>query len=88
MRIRLGKNADSPVPTSANSSEINPGITLLKILIIAALCAVLLNVVIFAVEIWNGTLDTYALCRFIPKAAFGLVLIGYVLRKMKTKTPF
>jgi hypothetical protein len=88
MPIRLGKGADSPTPTSANSSEINPGITLLKILIIAVLCIVALNAAYFAVEAWNGTLDTYALRRFVPKALFGLVFIGYVLRKMKTKTSF
>ena len=86
MPIRLGKSVDSPTATSANLSEINPGITLLKILIIAVLCIGALNAVTFAIEAWNGTLDTYALRRFLPKAAFGLALIGSVLRKMKTKT--
>lgn len=86
MVIRLGKNPNSRVPEEANSSEVNPGITVLKVLIIAAICAGVLNVVTFVVEAWRGSLDTYALRRFIPKFAFGLVLIGYILRKIKNRS--
>jgi hypothetical protein len=78
----------SAEPSPQIPQQSNPGITVLKVLIIAAMCVLALNVVIFAVEAWRGILDTYALRRFIAKAVFGLVFIGYVLRKIKTKSTF
>ena len=75
-------------PPISQEDESSPGIKLLRIVIIGILCAFALNAVIFGVEAWKGTLNTYALRRFIPKAAFAAALIGYILRKIKTKTPF
>jgi hypothetical protein len=75
-------------PATSHEEESNPGIRLLRIVIIGILCAIALNVVVFGVEAWKGTLDTYALRRVIPKAAFAVVLIGYIVNKIKTKTPF
>jgi hypothetical protein len=40
-------------------------------------------VVSFAVEAWQGDLDADAVKEFIPKAAFGAVLVSSVLRKIK-----
>jgi hypothetical protein len=87
----LEKNAHDPAPVADSSTvnpPVNPGITVLKVLIIAALCIGLLNAATFALEARRGTLDTHALRSFILKAGFGLALVGYVLRKIKNKTPF
>lgn len=61
---------------------------IVKIAIVGTLIALALKLVTYAIEAWNGTLDLADVFRFIPKAAFGLILIGYVLRRVKTKTPF
>jgi len=76
---------NSPLPAQKQS---NLGITVVKVLIVVALVIGAANVLTFAMEAWRGTLDSYELRRFIPKAAFGIVLIGYALRKIRTKTPF
>ena len=83
----------STLPTASESPNRipeppNPGITVLKVLIFAALCIGALNVVTFAVEGWRGTLDQHALRSFLLKAAFGLALITYVIQRIKTKRPF
>ena len=78
---------ESQLPIS-QENESNPGIKFLRIAIIGLVCAIALNALIFSVEAWKGTLDTYALRRIIPKAAFGIVLVGYILHKIKTKSPF
>jgi Tfp pilus assembly protein PilV len=88
MLTLFGKNEESSTPASADPSEINPGITLLKVLIIVILCIIVLSVASFAVEAWMGTLDTRDLSRFMLKAAFGLALIGNILRKIKNRSPF
>jgi hypothetical protein len=85
----LGNNEPDPHNTApgVDFPPVDTGITVLQVLIIAALCIGLLNAATFAVEAWRGTLDTYALRSLILKAAFGLALIGYVLRKIKNKKP-
>jgi hypothetical protein len=81
-------SAIPPEPPSKIPEPPNPGITVLKVLIVAALVIGALNLLNFAVDAWKGTLDQQALRRFLPKAAFGVVLIGYVIQKIRTKTPF
>jgi hypothetical protein len=78
---------ESQLPISQEEGS-NPGIKLLRTAIIGLLCAIALNAVIFGEEAWKGTLDTYALRRIIPKAAFAAALIGYIFHKIKTKSPF
>ena len=87
-RFNAAKNnrSVSEFSPSTRQASSNPGVAILQVLIIAALCIGALNVVTFAIEASKGTLDTYELRRFIPKAAFGLVLIAYVLRKIRSKT--
>jgi len=65
--------------------EANTGITLLGFLIVAVLYAGVFQLVIFAVEAQMGTLDMPDLGRFIPAAAFSLLLILSVLRGKKAK---
>jgi hypothetical protein len=87
----MGSPKTSPIPSEPPSKipePPNPGITVLKVLIVAALVVGALNLATFAVEAWRGTLDQQSLRRFLAKAAFGVVLIGYVIQKIRTKTPF
>lgn len=88
LRFNAATDARSASEASLSSQQAssNTGVAILKVLIIAALCIGALNVVTFAIEASKGTLDAYELRRFIPKAAFGLVLIAYVLRKIRSKT--
>ena len=84
----LSTRAGSLVPPDTSENTRTALLRIVKIAIIAALFALTLKLVIFAIEAWKGTLDYADVLRFIPQAAFGLALIGYVLRKIKTKTPF
>ena len=64
------------------------GIKLLQILMIALGFIFVLNVVTFVVEAWKGVLDPDDLRRFVPKALFAFALIGYILKKIGSKTRF
>ena len=73
-------NLATPTPKYSD-----PGISLLKILIVAALIVFGLNAVTLAIEAWEGTLDMYALRSFLIKAGPGLVLITAVLRRIRAR---
>ena len=64
------------------------GIKLLQILMIALGFIFVLNVVTFVVEAWKGVLDPDDLRRLVPKALFAFALIGYILKKIGSKTQF
>jgi hypothetical protein len=66
----------------------NPGIKLLRILMIALGFIFVLNVVTFGVKAWKGVLDPDDFRRFVPKALFAFALIGYILEKIRSKTRF
>lgn len=68
-----------------SEQQVNPGFTLLKVLIMLALCAILLNLATFAFEAWRGTLDTHDFYRFMPKLALDTTIIVSVLRRMKIR---
>ena len=78
----------SPESPSRIPEPPNTGITVLKVLVFAAVVIGFLNLVTFAAEAWMGTLDQHALRSFLLKAAFAVVLIGYVIQRIRTKTPF
>ena len=79
-------HAPNHSPQPENPEETDPGIKLLRILIIALGVIFLINVAMFAVLAWRGTLDDYDLRRFIPKALFAFAMVGYILQKIKAKT--
>jgi hypothetical protein len=64
-----------------------PGIKFLRIVMIATLCVGALMIVTFVIEACKGTLNPDDVRRFVPKAAFAVVLAGYIFHKTRNNPP-
>jgi hypothetical protein len=80
-RFTSGQKDPSPTqprfqPPVSREDESDPKVEISRIIIFVLLLAIAFNAVIYAVEAWRGTLDTYALRAIIPRVALAIVLIA------------